>query len=658
MRFPFALLFLLGLPLGAQAPMACRLPVLAQNDSIRAETNRTSMRRTVLRRLATRADSILGRCGPVVVPPPSGLRLDLTLDVAAIYTRPTTQPFNAKLTARLDSAGTAIGDSASLTVVEGSTLAKVWWNPDTKVTEIYDAVGTGTMRVVGTLRGAADTVALAVNPGGTPPPPPPPPPPPDTIPPPPPPPPTGRVAELPRSTPQLPDLSTLPCTQTVGTGIQAAVTALAATGGVLCVTGTNSGALLVPRGASRAWLVIRSASVLPPGQRVTPATGSAYSAKFRATAAGSESAITVLRDKTVLLGLDVGVVSTLAIGPSAIIRIGSNGETSLGELPDSVLIDQVYVHGNPGQNTRRGFLLGGRTIEVRNSDASEIHDNGQDAQAVAGWNGPGPWRIDNNYLEGSGENVMIGGSDPSITGVVPKDITLTRNWFRKPAAWLMASWVIKNLFEVKAGDRVLVEHNVLEGSWAQAQTGVSINLKSSNDAACTTCYTANVSIRQNLITNVGYGMSFSPQDVLPVGAPLSKVQIDSNYFGPIDVAPYSGNGWAILLLGGTRDLSFMGNTWASNTNACIIFDAGTVTRLTWKYNACSLGQYGVKSTSGFGTVAFATGAPGAVVGPSFYFGLAQTNYPTGSVFGTTAPAGFGVSRAQADAWTAGVVQAR
>jgi hypothetical protein len=58
-----------------------------------------------------------------------------------------------------------------------------------------------------------------------------------------------------------------------------------------------------------------------------------------------------------------------------------------------------------------------------------------DAQAVAGWNGPGPYWIENNYLEGAGDNVLFGGADPAITGLAASDVTFRRNHLSKPVAW-------------------------------------------------------------------------------------------------------------------------------------------------------------------------------------------------------------------------------
>jgi len=60
---------------------------------------------------------------------------------------------------------------------------------------------------------------------------------------------------------------------------------------------------------------------------------------------------------------------------------------------------------------------------------------GQDAQAIAGWNGPGPYLIENNYLEGAGENLLIGGTDPLIQNLVTANVTIRRNYLTKPVAW-------------------------------------------------------------------------------------------------------------------------------------------------------------------------------------------------------------------------------
>jgi hypothetical protein len=79
-----------------------------------------------------------------------------------------------------------------------------------------------------------------------------------------------------------------------------------------------------------------------------------------------------------------------------------------------------------------------RSTEILNSYIADIKAVGQDSQAIAGWNGPGPFAIINNYLEAAGENVLFGGADPAIAGLVPQDIVIRRNHIARPVTWRQA----------------------------------------------------------------------------------------------------------------------------------------------------------------------------------------------------------------------------
>src|SRR5262249_12520519 len=60
---------------------------------------------------------------------------------------------------------------------------------------------------------------------------------------------------------------------------------------------------------------------------------------------------------------------------------------------------------------------------------------GVDSQAIAGWNGTGPYLIQNNYLEAAGTAILFGGDDPKIPNVVPADITFRDNTVTRPLGW-------------------------------------------------------------------------------------------------------------------------------------------------------------------------------------------------------------------------------
>ena len=122
-------------------------------------------------------------------------------------------------------------------------------------------------------------------------------------------------------------------------------------------------------------------------------------------------------------------------GAAEMLRLGSSSETNAANQAKQIVIDRVYIHGEPKAGTRRGIALNSGDTTIVNSYISDIKTIGQDSQAICGWNGPGPYKIENNYLEAAGENVMFGGATPAIQNLVPSNITIRRNHFSKNLAW-------------------------------------------------------------------------------------------------------------------------------------------------------------------------------------------------------------------------------
>ncbi|HXG90746.1 MAG TPA: hypothetical protein VNN73_00055, partial [Blastocatellia bacterium] len=135
-----------------------------------------------------------------------------------------------------------------------------------------------------------------------------------------------------------------------------------------------------------------------------------------------------------LVGLEITIAPDVMLN-YGIVVLGEGRETDLAALPHDVVIDRCYIHGHKTADVARGVALNSATTEIINSYISEIHGIGFDTQAIAGWNGPGPFKIVNNYLEAAGENVMFGGADPKITDLVPADIEFRRNYCFKPLEW-------------------------------------------------------------------------------------------------------------------------------------------------------------------------------------------------------------------------------
>jgi hypothetical protein len=124
-------------------------------------------------------------------------------------------------------------------------------------------------------------------------------------------------------------------------------------------------------------------------------------------------------------------------GYGDIIQVGDGGkaQTTLEQVPFEIVFDRVYVHGSALYGQKRGISLNGRRVTLRNSYISDCKGVGMDAQAIAGWNGPGPFVIENNYLEASGENFLLGGSDPFIPDLVSEDVVVRFNYMSRPMSW-------------------------------------------------------------------------------------------------------------------------------------------------------------------------------------------------------------------------------
>lgn len=123
---------------------------------------------------------------------------------------------------------------------------------------------------------------------------------------------------------------------------------------------------------------------------------------------------------------------TAHLGYETLILMGSDTTTT---PPSDITFDRVYVHGHRYKGQKRGITLNGRQIGILNSYISDIKAINADSQAINGYNGAGPFTIENNYLEAAGENVLFGGADPAVTNLVPSDIVLRRNHLYKPLAW-------------------------------------------------------------------------------------------------------------------------------------------------------------------------------------------------------------------------------
>jgi hypothetical protein len=260
----------------------------------------------------------------------------------------------------------------------------------------------------------------------------------------------------------------------------------------------------------------------------------------------------------------------------ALLSVVNNGTAN------NLILDRVWMHGTAHDETTRALWLEGTTyVSVVDSFLTDFHCIAitgacTDAQAIAGGvgNAPmGPYKITNNFLEASGENIQFGGGGATAT---PADIQVSQNHFFKPLTWLRGQpgyvggtngnpFVVKNLFELKNAQRVLLDGNIMEGSWGGfSQVGFAIVITPKNQAGnaesnlCPACQVTDVTIRNGSISHVGAGLQIANAMSDNGGAPLDgqrysihDIVIDdidgTKYDGPSEFAQISVSAGAPLL---------------------------------------------------------------------------------------------------------------
>jgi hypothetical protein len=328
-------------------------------------------------------------------------------------------------------------------------------------------------------------------------------------------------------------------------------------------------------------------------------------------------------------------------GAGDIIRLGDGGpsQNSLSQVPHDLVVDRCYIHGDPVAGQKRGIALNSASTTIVDSYISDIKAVGQDTQAIAGWNGPGPYTIENNYLEAAGENFILGGSDPTIQGLIAQDVVFRRNHLAKPIAWKSGGWQVKNLFELKNARRVLVEGNLMEFVWRDAQVGYAILLTPRNqDGKAPWVAVEDVTIRRNVVRHAGGGISISGEDSNFTSGSTRRVRVVDNLFYDLDAKAWGGSGAFLLIGDGPSDIAIEHNTVSQSGNILLAY-GGTqnapkaVTGFVFRDNLIRHNEFGVIGASrGIGTNTLEGFFPDAVFASNTIAGGDSNRYPKGNTF--------------------------
>ncbi|PYM93789.1 MAG: hypothetical protein DME04_09565 [Candidatus Rokuibacteriota bacterium] len=430
--------------------------------------------------------------------------------------------------------------------------------------------------------------------------------------------------------------------------------------------GSLSGSFTLPNKAGAGWIYVRSSAhdQLPPaGARVTSANANLMPKIV------SPAGLPAIKTDTGahhyrFVGIEVKPAAGVVV--SDLIALGTGAELLEGDLPHDIIFDRCYIHGDSSVGGKRGIALNSKATAVIDSYLADFKLVNQDSQAIAGWNGPGPFRIANNYLEGAGENVLFGGADPRILGLVPSDIDIRGNYFFKPSSWRPGDpsyagtpWTVKTLLDLENARRVLIEGNVFENNWAGDYHGTAIRVTVRNSQGTAPWATVtDVTLRYNIVKLAAAGIAIYGRDDRNSSQATERIVVRDNRFYDIDSSRGGGDP-AITNAGRLYEMrtsvpaapnfvTIDHNTGDSEDGVPVggVLVAGegppgTAASFVYKNNIAPRGQYGVSGPpgSGEGSATLDTYFPDHVFarnviwGPSFSCAIypAETFCPSASI---------------------------
>jgi hypothetical protein len=396
----------------------------------------------------------------------------------------------------------------------------------------------------------------------------------------------------------------------------------------------------LPKKSGSAWITIRSSDLgmLPPaGSRVNP-KHERYMPRVIAPNSGAALTTAKGAHHYRIIGVSFGVVPN--VYNWNIVTVGEGTETSLTDLPYEIEFDRVLIRGDRNVGSKRGIGMNGKRTVVVNSWISEIKSLWQDANGILGWNGPGPYRIQNNYIEASSEAIVFGGAIPKIANLVPSDISVLQNYCYKPLSWKIGhpsyagkAWWVKNAFELKNARRVRVEGNVFENNWAHQQNGFAIlfTVRTENGRV-PWAVIEDVNFKNNLIRHVSGGVNILGRDGSYGGA-VRRIAIRNNLFDDVNSLTWGGTGRLYQMLQPTQYVVYEHNTGIQNSHIMVFDGAAPHTGFVYRNNLSPHNTYGILGNSrASGSATLDYFAPGHVTTKNVMAGGVASRYPAGNYF--------------------------
>jgi len=325
-------------------------------------------------------------------------------------------------------------------------------------------------------------------------------------------------------------------------------------------------------------------------------------------------------------------------GQGDVIDLGDGVQADRTLVPTDLVLDRIVVRGDLTKGQKRGIALNSANTWIRNSYITGIKLAGQETQSIAGWNGPGPFVIENNYIEPGSIGILFGGAPPTIAQLTPTDIVIRHNHVTRPLELRTGNWAIKNLLELKHARNVQVTGNVFENNWAGGQSGFAIVFTPRANGNAPWTVLEHVRFEDNVVRHSGSAINLLGYDSNDPTQQTRDIVVRNNEFSDIDQQRWGGGGIFLQIGDEPADVHVEHNTVVQSGNIISAY-GGTaaaprkITGFRFADNIVMHNTYGIYGNAiGMGNLCLAAYFPQSVVTGNVIAGGQSQSYPSGNSF--------------------------
>ena len=284
-----------------------------------------------------------------------------------------------------------------------------------------------------------------------------------------------------------------------------------------------------------------------------------------------------------------------------LIRVGRWDEADPGRAPSKNVFDRALLLADEAKGGKRGFETNCGELLLTRCYVDHFWYT-SDSQAVCGWNGPGPFTLEDNFLSATGETVMFGGSDAMNQQMHPALAVIRGNTLTKQLAWKdKPGATVKNVLEFKALYEAMVENNIIEYPWASGQDGyLTLFTPRNQDGGAPFTQVRNITLQYNLMRHCAGGFSFLGVDNNHPSEITRNIRLVHNLIYDMDPAVWKGTGRGVWMGSGPQEIVISHNTFAGNNDRINTFLSLTVppAQVAMTDNVVLEGEYGLMVDGG------------------------------------------------------------